>query len=614
MEAENAFRFSNRLTDYPDPFVKFSNMIYPRTVGEVFHWAEWMATREGLYTSALKKCVRYFLGEVELYGEGVSTNVRRKYTQFLLDNLNLLDTLGSIGDNFVCFGNSMTSVHVKINRSLACKQCGASRPLVNLTQGEDYTFKGWAFHGKCPACGTDGQFARIDAERRDENDRIAVIEWAPQYVAIKECSITGDADYYYDFPPEQKQKIREGDHVYLCNLPWEIFETVKNNVPFKFNKDNFKHIKTSVVASMIPKVKGWGLPLFMANFSEVVHLSILQRMEEAVALEYIMPFRVITPPQNGGPVDPLLGMNMGNFMGQVRGMLKEHKMDPTTWHTLPIPLNYQALGGEAKAIAPTEQIAQCLDNLFTSMGVPQEMYKTSMSLTGGPPISLRMFERLWSHHTTALDDWLNFFLRQCSRVLGWERVNGRLVKTSVMEDSEAKQTKLNLASANIVSRYTALKAFGINAEYESDRMREEQKYDEEKAREMQAESEKAQMLSESMKPQAMIPPNAMAPNMGLPAGQAMPPQGAPMGPGPASSIADQSGGMGTNPALGDLIGNAQALAQQLMVADPLTRRRELLNLKKGNPSLHALVKSELGNLENGAASAGVQMARSGAPM
>jgi len=608
---------NTRILDFPDPFVTFSNLIYPVTVQEVFFWADRLWMRNGMYTQAIKRSVRYFLNDIDIYGEDMDEDTRRKYIEFLVDQLNVLDTLGQIGDDVMAYGNSFTSVYTPITRNLICPQCGASRPLHTLLKGKDFEFKDYEFKSKCPVpeCNYEGAFRRQDVKKAGsgDRDRIKVIRWCPQYVSIQHCEISGDADYYYQVPPLDRQKISEGDEVYIRSVPWEIVEAVKQDKPFKFNRDTFFHLKCSTSASMQAKLKGWGLPMFMSNFSQVVHLQILERFNETIAMDCIMPFRLISPPQGNGPTDPMLQHNMGNFMGNIRRMIREHRLDPSTWHTLPFPVEYQALGGEGRQLAPVELFDRAIDNLLTSMGIPQEFYKSSIKIGDGAPISLRMFEKTWNHHTTLLDDWLNWFIGQCARTMGWEgAIHAKLRRTSMIEDETGKQVKLNLASANVISRSTALEAWNIDANQERKKMIEERRKDDEVAREEQAKQQQTSMYSGMMAP---IPPNATQPNMGLqpqPGGGQAPGGAAPGGAAPQMPQGAQ--GMGVNPSVDDLTGQAATMAQQIFSMDPATRRRSLTDLKNQNATLHALTKQMLQNMEQGVKSDALAAAKGGGQM
>jgi hypothetical protein len=607
---------NSRIIDFPDPFMSFSNIIYPSTVQEVFHWADRLWLRNGIYSQAIKKCVRYFLNDIDLTGDDLSHDTRKKYQTFLMEQMNILDELAQVGDDVIAYGNSFTSVSVPVKRSLVCpkEDCGLSRPLTTMSQKDDYDWKDYSFVGDCPSCKSKKvTFKRVDSTGVSKQSKIKIIRWAPQQISIKHCAITGDSDYYYDIPPDDKAKIKEGDPVFLRSIPWELVEAVKKDKPFKFNQETFYHLKCNTAANLLPMLKGWGLPLFMSNFSQVVHLQILERFNEAIAMDYIVPFRVLTPPQKGGgpQSDPMLSNNMGNFMGAARRMIKQHRQDPTTWHTLPFPLEYQALGGEAAQLVPVDLIDRAVDNLLTSMGVPQEFYRGTISMTSGPPISLRLFEKTWTHYTTMLDDWLGWFLDQCARIMEWEsNITGKLERTSIVEDDMGKQVKLNLASAKVISNRTALKAFGIDMDREREQTLEEDRIMQELMREQQKKDEQTMMLSEQM---AMIPPDAAAQNMGMPPGGGGDPAaagGAPVGgaPMPPAGAAPMGAG-GGSPSLDDIMAEAEQVAQQIMAMDATTRRNELTNMKKSNPTLHAQVKQMLSDMEQGIKSNALSQAK-----
>ena len=617
----NSSSSSRRLLDFPDPFASFSNLIYPRTMKDVLQWADTLWLRNGIYSQAIKRCVRYFITDVELKGEGVDHDTRLKYQQFLIDEVNILDILAQVGDDMIAYGNSFTSISVPITRSLVCPKCGSSRPLDNLEPKLDYEWKNYQFSGVCPTCKTKVVFNRVDTQKAVPGNTIKVIRWSPQHVSVEYCPITGSAKYSYRIPASESAAIKKGSHVYLRSVPWELVEAVKEDKSFDFNPTTFLHIKCATSASLDSNLRGWGLPLFMSNFSQVVHLQILERFNEAIAMDAIMPFRVITPPQGAGNrMDPMLTNNMGNFMGSVRRMLRQHRQDPTSWHTLPLPINYQALGGEAKQLVPVELIDRAQDVLLASMGVPQEFYRTSLSSTGGPPISLRMFEKSWVRYVTQLDDWLNWFVDQVARIMDWESgITAKLERVSVIQDDMTKQVKLNLASAKVISQRTALRAFGLDLDQERAQILEEDQVMNDMLAEQQMKDQRKSALVEAMQP----PPPGAPPQGQMPMGS--PPVVPPGSPPPASGPAPMMpGGMappsaGANPSVDELTAQANDLANQIMSMDPTTRRRTLSDLKKSNPTLHAMVKQMLTDMETGIksdalAQAKMQASGGGQPM
>lgn len=604
----------SKLIDFPDPFTSFANKVYPATVQEVFQWAEWLWLREGVYMQAIRRSIGYFLCGIELRGSDnnkLDNTTRKKYEEFLQDQMRIMETLMAVGCELVSHGNVFTSIMVPVRRTLTCPICLMNREMSHMKPDKDYRWdiNSLLFTGTCPVCQKQVTFKRQDVMRADFDNPMRIIRWAPMNMTVRYNTLTGEAVYEYDIPPSDREHIIKGDPVYLNSTPWEFIVAVKNNYPLRFNQETFKHIKNTVTAAMEPRLRGWGLPAFMANFAQVVHLQILRRYNEAIAMDYIIPFRLLTPPQGGGEEDPLMTHNMGNFMAQVRLMLREHRRDPATWHTLPFPLQYQALGGEAKALVPVELIDRALDDLFTSMGIPVEFYKTSLGIRTGAPISLRLFERAWTPYIEPLNDWLNWALKVISKMMGWEPVKGRIIRTSTFEDESIKQLKVNLAGAGVISQRTALEAIGIDVNEELDRKIEEQEQENQRLGEEKKRMQKAQAYDEGMQAQPGVAQGQVVQGAANQYGAqgAAPAGGVAMAPA-ASGMAAQGGGAKT---LDEVMAQAQAISQELYSADHATRTSKLAELKSQNNPVYAQVKAFLQDMDQKAASQGVQLGRAG---
>ena len=593
---------NNRLTDLPDLFSSYSSMVFPRTIEEIFRWADRLWLTDGLYSQAIKKCVRYFLTDIELSGDGLGHETRKKYHNFLADQVNVLDEMAQVGDDLVAYGNSFTSISVPTARQLICPQCGMARPLRNLDPNKDYKWKNYTFTGDCPACKARGiTFNRVDTSRVTRFNCIRIIRWAPQDIIINHNPVSGESEYRYDIPGSHKKKIQDGDHLTVATIPWEFVEAVKDDRLFKFSPDTFCHLRCGTAANLSTSLGGWGLPLFMSSFRQVIHLQMLERSTEAIAMDHIMPFRVLSPPRggSGAPGDPLRG-NLGTFANNVKSMLKDHRRDPTQWAMLPFPLEYQALGGDASKIVPVELMERAQDVLLTSMGVPQEFYRGSLHGGAAPPIGLRMFEKTWTHYTTQLDYWLNWFIDQCGLIMGWEgNITGRLERTSILEDDMGKQVKLQLAAAKVISNRTALQAFDIDVDREREQILEEDRLMNEQLMEEQRRGEQTRMLSDHMAPMPPVPQQGQ----GQPTGGGMPPGQGMIPPGMGG------GGAPMSPSVEDIMGEAEMAAQQLMSSDPTTRRNTLRDMKGQNPTLHAQVKQMLADMEQGVKSDALAQAK-----
>lgn len=73
--------------------------------------------------------------------------------------------------------------------------------------------------------------------------------------------------------------------------------------------------------------KGWGTPLFLSSFSDILRLAYLDKFNETVATDFIAPIRMISPPTDQlragqDPMrQPISGFAVKNFiMEAIKGI------------------------------------------------------------------------------------------------------------------------------------------------------------------------------------------------------------------------------------------------------------------------------------------------------
>jgi hypothetical protein len=395
---------------------------------------------------------------------------------------------------------------------------------------------------------------------------------------------------------------------------------VNNNQQFEFAPDELYHMSFPVVASCIPNLKGWGLPPFMADFETALLVTLLDKYVETILVEYLMPFRVLSPPQITGPGDPMMNLNMNSFSRHIMTMIQRHRANPTDWNFLPVPLQYDVLGGEATKLVPVEILEHFELRLLHSMGIPPEFYKASLdkfNTKTGPVIGFKMFERTWQTFANQLNKWATWLVNKQGDLLNWQDVDARLKPVSMYEDPEIRQIKLELAAAGKVSDDTAFRPIGMNAEQERKKYddEQEQKMEEAAAREKRMTEQMANMEAASTPgpgEQILMQQQMQAEQAGAAGGGgASTPGGAPVSSPAAGAAPMPVGAQGMGASLDDLMTQADQIANQLVTADPLTRRRQLTSIKSQNEALHAQVKSRLNQLEQQAKTQGLQLVRQG---
>jgi len=323
-------------------------------------------------------------------------------------------------------------------------------------------------------------------------------------------------------------------------------------------------------------IKGWAIPPIMPNFKLAYYIQLLRRYDEAIALDFIVPFRVIYP-DNAGPQgqDPLSQMGMGNFTAQMQHLVESKRKNITDLQIAPFRIGYEMLGGEAKQLAPKESIAAALDELLNAVGFPAELYRGSLNIQAFP-VALRMFEKSWGALVDGMNDFIGWTLLKLSRHYMWGDITGELRSVTLADDIERKALALQAAAGMDISKETAYQPLGIDYPEEQRRIIEEQELLQTLQQEAMDRQQAAQM--------GMADPAAGGPGGGEPPG----------------------GTPGATP--GDVYEQGKQMAEQLLLQTPPTLRRgELIKIKHSNPTLHAIVMQEMDNMRQ-------EMARQGQAM
>ena len=550
-----------------NPFCDIASTYIPKDLLTIFEWCEFLALTMVPFKAVSDRVARYFLTEVVV--EGGSDNEREKYEDLINSKLHLLRQLGEIGDDFLVYGNSFVSVYFPFERILTCPECHTGYHVDAI----DYKFnkQNGDFTGICPKCKKDVTYIRSDYRSRDV-DRVKLIRWNPKRMQLRVHPVSGHTEYYMKLDTRDVDKILSGDKFYLNETPWGIVkaclgaDAAANGYLFKFRDDAIFHLKSGTLSGL--NIRGWGIPPLLPNFKLAYYIQLLRRYDEAIAMDFIVPFRVVYPQYNASDgSDALTTMSMGNFNAAMHNMVKHHREDPMDVQIAPIPIGYQMLGGEARQLSPKDNIAESMNELLSSLGYPQELFAGTLSLQAAP-VALRLFEKEWGVLVDGYNDIIEYILRRCSHYFNWGDVTGHLRSVTLADDLEVKGLQLQAAAGMDISKQTAYRNFGIDYLEEQKRLVQEQQ----EVQKLQQEAEQEQ--------QAQQQNEAMgAPQDG---------QGGPPGAAPS-----------------DLIQQAQVLAQQLVTQVPESMRRgELQKIRASNETLYALVKQYMTQIRQDAARQG----------
>jgi hypothetical protein len=604
----------------------------PTNIKDGLRWSEYIYHNNGTYRMANERIISYFLTDIELGAndarDSLGDDEKEKYENYLKDTLGVLSVIQNMDRDRSCYGNAFATMMVPFKRLLACPDCGASFPLevvADPANADTFHYR-WTddfkFYAECPKCkasrgrGYRGPFEVNDLPD-DLESKLRVKIWPVHEIEIRHDLFSGENRYLWRTPEDYKRSVKKGDVFTLCRAPMAVLDAIKHNQLFLFDDDVIFHMREPTLGGI--RNRGWGLSRVLTNYRDLWHVQVLRRYNEAIALDYVIPFRVLTPESRTGSgvskgmtIDPLSTFDGGDFRSQVMSMLRKRRRDPASWHFLPFPVQYQALGGDASQLAPFELMNQAQETMLNSAGTPVELYRGTLQLQTAP-VSLRLFEATWHHLVHDNNSFLRWLVNQSSQLLAWEVVRATMRRVTHADDFNKQMAQLQLMMGQAISQTTPLRGLGLDWKDEQRLISEEAKFQAQLQSEMQEEMQQAAFGEQIAQGQPPMPGGAAPgqPGMAPPsAGGAAVPAGAdPAGMGGMSPVNQLLQGFGANTPITpmDMLSSAEGLAAQLLTLPETQRRSELMALKTKNPVLHDLARAAMDQKRQQARSAGQAM-------
>jgi len=603
---------------FPSPWLDMATASMPDHNKNALEWSEYIFQSQGTYRMAAERNISYFLTDIEITSadkrKPLGDDEKEQWQNLFNDTLGVSQAIQSADRDEACYGNAFVSLVVPFKRFLISPFTGDQFAFDEMAENTasfnlEYDAGKNKFIATCPKSKKRGVW-RVNDMPEDLERKLRIKLWSPHEIEIITCPWTGDCDYIWKIPDTYKREIRRGNMYMLERAPEQVLKAVHQNGWFRFATDQIFHLKQPTISGV--QTRGWGLSRTLVNFRDIWYVQVLRRYNEAIALDYVIPFRLITPEQRSGggglggdAADPLRMMNMGDFRGQVQQMLRKRKQDPATWHTLPFPVNYQSLGGDAQSLAPTELIEQAYDVMLNSQGTPTDLYRGTLQLQTAP-VALRLYEATnhsLVHGNNRLLAWL---VTQVSQLLTLPTIRATMKRVTHADDFNTQMAALQMFMGNQLSGTTALSGMGFDWKDEQRRISEEASYQQTLQAELQEEVDQAAQGAQIAQGQ-QGPGGPPAAGGGDPAAQ---------GGGQGDPAAAQAGGSPvtsylTGPSVPqspqDMMAQAESLASELMGLPESQKDSELRQLKQKNEVLHSLVRAKMDEMRQQAQTAGGAM-------
>ena len=546
-------------SSHGSPLFDFLTAFAPRKLKDLFRLCEYLYFNAPQIYAALQKFATYPITEITY--STTNEALKKKFTNLhdkVLKTKRIL--IRAAIDKFV-YGNGFYSLYSPFVRFLKCTGCNRLTNISNV----DYKFnlKKLTFHFDCAACKRVKVKAEIVDKKLFRPDKVSVIRWDPKLMDIDYNPITQHSEYFYTIPKELKERIAKGNQHLINTMPMEFLKTLQKDETFKFAEGQIFHMKMDAPSGIEAQ---WGFPPLASTIKLFFYAAVLRKANEAIALDYVVPFRIISPKQGTAGADPAMTISLQRWSSEMKTNIKKWRRDPLHLMWSPIPAEVTHLGGQARALMTLGEVQAAEDNIIAALGLPKEFIYGGFSAMGSG-IQLRVLENQLIHQTGDLVDLLQWITDRVARLLGWASVEVDLAPFKFIDDVQQKQTLLSLNQVSPdgkpwISKKTLGEPFEIDPAKEREQLKQEAldavRFDQE----VQAEVMKLQ--------------NTLAQQ--VQAQQAM---------GQQTLQYDQQA----------VIAEADQIVQQLMQLDPGSRRSQTDALQKEDYVMYSVVTSRLRDAE-----------------
>lgn len=473
---------------YPHPFFSISDKYIPNTMKEMFRWAMYVYSTNGNFAQVIRKMSSY--ATTELVYNTKDQKGLTQWKEMFERTLKYQRVERQLLLDFFTYGNAFVRFLYPKQRMLACPKCKKSQPIANV----DYSFNNFRFQGKCPGCAYIGALDVYDRPIKNRS-RLKLIRIDPRYIQPLHEPVSGETEFLYSVPRALANRIREGSNkrahirVILENVPLEVITAVEKNYLIRFPNDAIFHLKWDSISR---DDNSMGEIPFLAVFKMIWLYATLLRGQEAISLEHILPWLMVSPATTSGGTDPISNFSMEGWMSFIRDALPRWRRDPNFVAVAPFPVNAVQLRGDAKSLDNWQGMQHVRETISGGMGFPESLLFGGTNYSGGS-VELRILENDFKNIGSILDQLLGeFIMPKIIRYFSYPKIEIHHQPFKMADDVAQRQMFMALHQTGVLSEQKLGSEFGINFEEERERIKNEMEIRTELQRQMQLQDAETQ--------------------------------------------------------------------------------------------------------------------------
>jgi hypothetical protein len=218
----------------------------------------------------------------------------------------------------------------------------------------------------------------------------------------------------------------------------------------------------------------WGFPPLTSTLKLFLYTMTLRKANEAIALEHIIPFRIIHPAEANGQ-NPLEQAGMDRWLSEMKFNLRRFRRDPLHIMFAPFPAAVTTIGGDGRAMLTLGEVQEAEKNIMAALGLPPEFLFGGLTKAGMEG-NLRLIENSTQTHADDMNDLLRWYGDNLAEYLGWEPMDASLTPIKLVDDESNKQLIVAMATGpeKNVSMTTMFERLGMDYSKEKELLKQEQ--------------------------------------------------------------------------------------------------------------------------------------------
>ncbi len=443
---------------FNDPFLLYSSQQMPTTLSSALDLSLFLGSLVPGLINATCRTFAHFITDFD-YSGGSDTE-QKNWDDYLHFQAMVPLFMNEIAIDDAHYGNTFIRIHYPFDRFLVHPETGAEWSL-DLFRDSKFVLSRMAY--LAPVRPGDSKSPKVLWKFRDKHSmdltRLRLVRLNPRYISLEHSVMSRTTRVIYQFEPTMVQDVKNGIRHVVDDMPMAMLQAIAGGHDFRFKPDAIFHFRAPTVTGI--SNQGWGLPRPIAHFRSIHQLQVYRKIDEALGLDFMLPFRIFTPLTGTDGVSIIKNFEMDIWQAELAELIANRRKDPFAIHALPFPAQLLEQGASGKELTPMENMQFHYENLLDGAGFPVELWKGSLQYMQ-VPTAMRLFESNFNHVHLGLNSFVQWFSTNVQNYAQLPRIKTTLQRPTLADSMERRSLLFQLGSTGEISRETAYDGLGID--------------------------------------------------------------------------------------------------------------------------------------------------------